>query len=104
MTLSKAEVIQTFFENTCGNGSVPYSQSRNPTLQERSAIECGVQCAIDVACAAFSHPLCVLHSEEQSVTCSSHQAANHTFVKQVTLCLHTVINTFKERKRACNAC
>ena len=99
MTLSKAEVIQTFFEDSCGNESVLHSQSPTHTLQELSAIECGVQCAIDITCAAFSHPPCVLHSAAKSRTCSSHQAANHTFVKQVTISLYTVINSLKERER-----
>ena len=98
VTLRKAELTQTFFEDPCGNVSVLHSQSTNHTVGELSVIECGVECAVDAACAAYSHPPCVLHSEEQSLTCSSHQAANHTFVKQVTICLRIVTNSYKEKQ------
>ena len=52
VTLSNTEVIQTFFEDPCGTGSGPHSQSPNHTLGELSAIACAVECAVDVACAA----------------------------------------------------
>ena len=83
MALRKAELIQTLFKSPCGKGSVLHSQSKNHTVGELSVTECGVECAVDPACAAYSHPPCVLHSEEQSRTCCSHHAANKTFVKQV---------------------
>ena len=80
VTLGDTEVIHTFFEDPCGTGSGSHSQSLNPTLGESSAAACAMECAVDVTCAAFSHPPCVLHSEEQ---CCSDHGAGHTFVKQV---------------------
>ena len=84
-TLSNADVIQTFFENPCLNGNVSHLQNPYHTHKELSTIRCAVRCAVDVTCVAFSHPPCVLQSAEQSLTCSSHHAADHTFVKQVTI-------------------
>ena len=63
-TLCGTEVVQTLFKNSCRNESVLYSQRPYHTLRELSVIKCAVECAVDVNCAAYSHPPCVLYSEE----------------------------------------
>ena len=88
-TVSNSAVIQTFFKNPCLNGNVSHLQNPYHTHKELSTIRCAARCAVDVTCVAFSHPPCVHQSGEQSLTCSSHDAAYHTFVKQVNICLHT---------------
>ena len=79
VALGKLEVIQTIMKKACGDGN-----AKNPGLSgERSVIPCAVHCAMDNACSAYSHPPCVLHSAQQSLTCPSDHAANHTFIKKV---------------------
>ena len=82
VALTKAQVTETFFVDPCGNGSVSHSQTPYHAVDDVNEAVCTVQCAADGSCAAFSHPPCVLHSTEHSLTCCA-QHDNHTFVKQV---------------------